>query len=223
MGYGAPVAEGVAILKVEEAEAVQCGSFPVALRGQEPDPCWRSRQGQVQGTRPRCKGRRSPGQVHRGSRFPRQGYARQHAGHSADGRCRQAGQPPLHRRWCGYRARTYCSLLVDRSVGQVAFVVYTEGGMDIEAVAHDTPEKIHTIAINPEAGVTVENVAAISKALELPAQQQKTPSALPCALQGLRRKGHWLSRSQPADRHEGRSPARSRRQDVLRRQRDLPP
>ena len=38
----------------------------------------------------------------------------------------------------------YLSLLVDRIVGRVAFVVSTEGGMDIEAVAHDTPEKIIT-------------------------------------------------------------------------------
>jgi succinyl-CoA synthetase beta subunit len=61
----------------------------------------------------------------------------------------------------------YCSLLVDRSVGRVAFVVSTEGGMDIEAVAHDTPEKIHTIAIDPEAGVTDADIATIVKALEL--------------------------------------------------------
>ena len=39
--------------------------------------------------------------------------------------------------------------------------------MDIEEVAHATPEKIHTIAINPEAGVTAENIAAINAALEL--------------------------------------------------------
>jgi len=39
--------------------------------------------------------------------------------------------------------------------------------MDIEAVAHDTPEKIHTIAINPETGVKAADVAAISKALQL--------------------------------------------------------
>ena len=38
----------------------------------------------------------------------------------------------------------YLSMLVDRSVGRVAFVVSTEGGMDIEKVAHDTPEKIIT-------------------------------------------------------------------------------
>ncbi|PII38292.1 malate--CoA ligase subunit beta [Sinorhizobium meliloti CCBAU 01290] len=52
----------------------------------------------------------------------------------------------------------YLSILVDRSVGQVAFVVSTEGGMDIEAVAEHTPEKIVTVAIDPEKGVTAENL-----------------------------------------------------------------
>ena len=57
-------------------------------------------------------------------------------------------------------------------------MVSTEGGMDIEAVAHDTPEKIHTIAIEPEAGVTAENVAAISKALELSSAAAEDAKAL---------------------------------------------
>ena len=61
----------------------------------------------------------------------------------------------------------YCSLLVDRSTGRVSFVVSTEGGMDIEAVAHDTPEKIVTIDIDPEAGVTPANVAEINVAYGL--------------------------------------------------------
>ena len=61
----------------------------------------------------------------------------------------------------------YLSLLVDRSVGQVAFVVSTEGGMDIEAVAHDTPEKIVNVAINPEAGVTASDLAKLTSALKL--------------------------------------------------------
>ncbi|HSX75657.1 MAG TPA: ADP-forming succinate--CoA ligase subunit beta [Shinella sp.] len=61
----------------------------------------------------------------------------------------------------------YLSLLVDRSVGQVAFVVSTEGGMDIEAVAHDTPEKILTVAIDPEAGVTAADLAKLTSALKL--------------------------------------------------------
>ena len=61
----------------------------------------------------------------------------------------------------------YCSLLVDRQHGRVAFVVSTEGGMDIEAVAHDTPEKIQTIVIDPEAGVTEADVATLNAALKL--------------------------------------------------------
>ena len=61
----------------------------------------------------------------------------------------------------------YCSLLVDRGTGRVSFVVSTEGGMDIEAVAHDTPEKIATIDIDPEAGVTPANVVEINTALKL--------------------------------------------------------
>jgi len=61
----------------------------------------------------------------------------------------------------------YCSLLVDRATGRVSFVVSTEGGMDIEAVAHDTPEKIVTVDIDPETGVTEANVAEINGALKL--------------------------------------------------------
>ncbi len=61
----------------------------------------------------------------------------------------------------------YCSLLVDRQHGRVAFVVSTEGGMDIEAVAHDTPGKSQTIVINPEAGVTEADVATLNAALKL--------------------------------------------------------
>ncbi len=61
----------------------------------------------------------------------------------------------------------YLSLLVDRSVGRVAFVVSTEGGMDIEAVAHDTPEKIVTLAIDPDKGVTADDVKALNAALKL--------------------------------------------------------
>jgi succinyl-CoA synthetase beta subunit len=61
----------------------------------------------------------------------------------------------------------YLSILVDRAVGQVAFVVSTEGGMDIETVAHDTPEKIITVAIDPSKGVTADDAKKISDALKL--------------------------------------------------------
>ncbi|MBI0170253.1 MULTISPECIES: ADP-forming succinate--CoA ligase subunit beta [Bartonella] len=61
----------------------------------------------------------------------------------------------------------YLSLLVDRTLGEVAFVVSTEGGMDIETVAHDTPEKILTLPIDPDKGVTAEDSAKLCDALKL--------------------------------------------------------
>jgi succinyl-CoA synthetase beta subunit len=61
----------------------------------------------------------------------------------------------------------YLSLLVDRTVGRTAFVVSTEGGMDIEAVAHDTPDKIVTVPVDPETGVTQREIKALGEALKL--------------------------------------------------------
>ncbi|WP_436356610.1 ADP-forming succinate--CoA ligase subunit beta [Brevundimonas sp. CEF1] len=61
----------------------------------------------------------------------------------------------------------YLSILVDRAYGRISFVVSTEGGMDIEAVAHDTPEKIITVVIDPTTGVTEADCAALSDALKL--------------------------------------------------------
>ncbi len=47
----------------------------------------------------------------------------------------------------------YLSMLVDREVGRVAFIASAAGGMDIEQVAADTPEKIFSVAIAPDAGL----------------------------------------------------------------------
>ncbi len=58
----------------------------------------------------------------------------------------------------------YLALLVDRATGRIALVVSTEGGMDIETVAHDTPEKIATLTIDPATGIMPHhgrNVAAL--------------------------------------------------------------
>ena len=61
----------------------------------------------------------------------------------------------------------YLSLLVDRETGRPAFVASTEGGMDIEQVAHDTPEKILTLPIDPTAGVTAADAGKLCDALKL--------------------------------------------------------
>jgi succinyl-CoA synthetase beta subunit len=72
----------------------------------------------------------------------------------------------------------YLSMLVDRATGGVAFVVSTEGGMDIEAVAHDTPEKIHTIPVDPATGVMPHHGRAVAKALGLTGAQAKEAASL---------------------------------------------
>lgn len=72
----------------------------------------------------------------------------------------------------------YLSILVDRAVGRIAFVVSTEGGMDIEGVAHDTPEKIITRAIDPLAGVTTIDVDILVEALGLTGDAAKDAATL---------------------------------------------
>jgi succinyl-CoA synthetase beta subunit len=67
----------------------------------------------------------------------------------------------------------YLSMLVDRETSHVAFVVSTEGGMDIEAVAHDTPEKIVTIQTDPAVGISPYHVRLVSKTLGLTPDQSK--------------------------------------------------
>jgi succinyl-CoA synthetase beta subunit len=61
----------------------------------------------------------------------------------------------------------YLSMLVDRETGRVAFVVSTEGGMDIEQVAHDSPEKIRTFAVDPATGIMPHHGRMVAKALGL--------------------------------------------------------
>ncbi|MEA3081444.1 MAG: succinyl-CoA synthetase beta subunit [Sphingomonadales bacterium] len=61
----------------------------------------------------------------------------------------------------------YLALLVDRETGRVAVVASTEGGMEIEKVAHDTPEKISTITIDPATGLMPHHGREVAAALGL--------------------------------------------------------
>ena len=61
----------------------------------------------------------------------------------------------------------YLSMLVDRATARVAFVVSTEGGMNIEDVAHATPEKIITFSVDPATGIMPHHGRAVAKALKL--------------------------------------------------------
>ncbi|MEO5972568.1 MAG: ADP-forming succinate--CoA ligase subunit beta, partial [Sphingomicrobium sp.] len=61
----------------------------------------------------------------------------------------------------------YLALLVDRATGRIAVVASTAGGMDIEKVAHDTPEKIETLTIDPATGLMPHHGRAVAAALGL--------------------------------------------------------
>ncbi|MDE2563381.1 MAG: ADP-forming succinate--CoA ligase subunit beta [Sphingomonadales bacterium] len=72
----------------------------------------------------------------------------------------------------------YLALLVDRASGRVAMVVSTEGGMDIEEVAHSTPEKITTITIDPAQGFMPHHGRAVAFALKLSGDLNKQAQKL---------------------------------------------
>jgi len=166
-GFGAPVAEGVAITSVDQAEA--------AAR-QLPGPLYVVKSQIHAGGRGKGKFKELGPDAKGGVRLAKSieevvAHAKEMLGNTlVTAQTGDAGKQ-VNRLYIEDGAdiarELYCSLLVDRSVGRVAFVVSTEGGMDIEAVAHDTPEKIHTIAIDPEAGVTPAHVERLNAAYEL--------------------------------------------------------
>jgi succinyl-CoA synthetase beta subunit len=70
----------------------------------------------------------------------------------------------------------YLALLVDRESGRIAIVASTEGGMDIEAVAHDSPDKIETLTIDPATGLMPHHGRAVAAALGLTGDLAKQAS-----------------------------------------------
>ena len=61
----------------------------------------------------------------------------------------------------------YLAMLVDRETGRIAIVASTEGGMDIEKVAHDTPDKIETLTIDPATGLMPHHGRSVAASLGL--------------------------------------------------------
>ncbi len=73
----------------------------------------------------------------------------------------------------GIDRELYLSMLVDREVNRVAFIASAAGGMDIEKVAAETPEKIFTIAIAPDAGLQDYQARQLAFGLGLNKQQMR--------------------------------------------------
>ena len=165
--YGLPVAAGVAIFRPEEAEA--------AARSL-PGPLYVVKSQIHAGGRGKGKFKELPPDAKGGVRLAKTvadvtANAREMLGHTLVTKQTGPAGRQVNRLYIEDGAdiarELYCSLLVDRGTGRTSFVVSTEGGMDIETVAHDTPDKIITVGIDPVAGVTAANVAAIAAALKL--------------------------------------------------------
>jgi len=166
-GFGAPVAEGVAIMKADEAEAA-AKSLPGPLYVVKSQIHAGGRgKGKFKELGPDAKG---------GVRLAKSveeavSHSRDMLGNTLVTKQTGDAGKQVNRLYIEDGAdidrELYLSILVDRTVGQVAFVVSTEGGMDIEAVAEKTPEKIVTVPIDPDAGVTADDVAKLNAALKL--------------------------------------------------------
>jgi succinyl-CoA synthetase beta subunit len=177
-GFGAPVAKGVPVFKAGEAEA--------AAR-QLPGPLYVVKsqihaggrgKGKFQGLSPEAKG---------GVRLAKSvedvaANAKEMLGRVLVTKQTGPAGKQVNRLYIEDGAdidrELYLSLLVDRTVGRVAFVVSTEGGMDIETVAAETPDRIITVAIDPEAGVTAVDVAKLNAALKLSGDAAKDGESL---------------------------------------------
>ena len=161
-GFGAPVASGVAITSADEAEAAA---------KQLPGPLYVVKSQIHAGGRGKGKFKELGPDAKGGVRLAKSvdevvAHAKEMLGNTlVTAQTGPAGKQ-VNRLYIEDGAdiarELYCSLLVDRQHGRIAFVVSTEGGMDIEAVAHDTPDKIQTIVIDPAAGTESGNIGSLN-------------------------------------------------------------
>jgi len=177
-GYGLPVAEGVPVLKVEEA---------AAAAARLPGPLYVVKSQIHAGGRGKGKFKELGPDAKGGVRLSRSAdevvaNVKEMLGNTLVTKQTGPSGKQVNRLYIEDGAdidrELYLSILVDRTVGRIAFVVSTEGGMDIEQVAHDTPEKIVTLAIDPDKGVTAQDVAALNDALKLTGEAAKDGEAV---------------------------------------------
>jgi succinyl-CoA synthetase beta subunit len=117
----------------------------------------------------------------------------------------------------------YVSVVTDRATQKIAFIASSEGGMDIEEVAHSTPEKIITEFIDPLTGLGDAQAKKIADAIGMPADSTAQAvdifkKSLP-VLHGNRR---VVGGNQPSEPRQQRQRDGLRREVQLRRQRFVP-
>src|SRR5216684_2473931 len=180
--FGAPVSKGQPALTVGEA---------VAAAKTLPGPVYVVKSQIHAGGRGKGKFKELPVDAKGGVRLAKSidevaAYAREMLGHTlvtAQTRpaCKQVNRFYIED-GCDIEKEFYLSMLVDRQTSRVAFVVSTEGGMDIEKVAHDTPDKIVTSSVDPATGVMAHHGRAVARALGLKGNLAKQAEKLTAQL-----------------------------------------
>jgi succinyl-CoA synthetase beta subunit len=176
--FGAPVADGFPVRKAEEARATA---------GKLPGPVWVVKAQIHAGGRGKGKFKEANAGDKGGVRLAKsldevETFAKQMLGATlVTLQTGEAGKQ-VNRLYiedgAAIEKEFYLSMLVDRSTSRVAFVVSTEGGMDIEKVAHETPEKIVTFSVDPATGVMPHHGRRIADALGLKGDLAKQAGAL---------------------------------------------
>jgi len=176
--YGAPVAEGRLVTSPDQAEAAAKGL---------PGPVWVVKAqihagGRGKGTFKEAEAGEKGGVRIAKSPGEAAEFARQMLGKTLVTKQTGPAGKQVNRIYiedgCDIAEELYLSVLVDRASGRVAFIASTEGGMDIEEVAAETPEKILTLDIDPVMGCMPFHGRRVAKALGLQGEAFKQGAKL---------------------------------------------
>ncbi len=183
-GFGAPVSRGVAVFNADEAE-----NAARELGG----PLWVVKSQIHAGGRGKGRFKEAAAGEKGGVRLARSveevgEFARQMLGNTLVTIQTGAAGKQVNRLYIedgsDIEKEFYLSALVDRVTSRVSFVVSTEGGMDIEEVAHSTPEKIKTFSIDPATGVMPHHGRTVARTLGLTGDLAKQAGKLVETLYG---------------------------------------
>jgi succinyl-CoA synthetase beta subunit len=176
--YGAPVSDGRAVLRAEEAKTAA---------GEIDGPVWVVKAQIHAGGRGKGKFKETDAGEKGGVRIARSVEeaaleARKMLGRTLVTKQTGPAGKTVNRIYiedgAGIDRELYLALLVDRATSRIAFVASQEGGMDIEEVAHDTPEKVLTFTVDPATGYQPWHGRRIAFALGLTGNQVKQCVAL---------------------------------------------
>src|SRR5215468_7453019 len=176
--FGVPISKGVPVLKAEDAEAAA-----KAL----PGPIWVVKSQIHAGGRGKGKFKEASAGDKGGVRIAKsvdevKEFARQMLGATLVTVQTGAHGKQVNRLYIEEGSEIdkefYLSILVNRETSEVSFVVSTEGGVNIEDVAHSTPEKIVSFSVDPATGIMAHHGRTVAKALNLSGELAKQAEKL---------------------------------------------